>query len=96
MSVVATPGARETFTPRELAEAYKAFVERGPQCLDAETGFKVSVYRFGGRVLLLYEEFEMGMVTLVDLTSPKKVRSQKFERGRWVRQRRIRARCNHW
>jgi len=70
--VVATPGARETFTPRELAEAYKAFKGRGPQYLDAETGIKASVYRFGERVLLLYEESEMGLVTLVDLTSRRK------------------------
>jgi len=70
--VVATPGARETFTPRELAEAYKAFKGRGPQYLDAETGIKASVYRFGERALLLYEESEMGLVTLVDLTWHKK------------------------
>jgi hypothetical protein len=70
--VVATPGAREPFTPRELAEAYEAFLGRGPQYLDAETGIKTSVYRFGERVLLLYEESEMGLVTLVDLTSRKK------------------------
>jgi hypothetical protein len=70
--VVATPGARETFTPRELAEAYKAFIGRGPQYLDAETGIKASVYRFGERVLLLYEESEMGLVILVDLTSRRK------------------------
>ena len=70
--VVATPGARETFTPRELAEAYKAFIERGPQYLHAETGIKVSVFRFGERVLHLYEESEMGLVTLADLTSRKK------------------------
>jgi hypothetical protein len=70
--VVVTPGARETFTPRELAEAYKAFIKRGPQYLDAEIGIKVSVFRFGERVLLLYEESEMGLVTLVDLTSRKK------------------------
>jgi hypothetical protein len=70
--VVATPGARETFTPRELAEAYKALLGRGPQYLDAENGIKASVYWFGERVLLLYEEFEMGLVTLGDLTSRKK------------------------
>ena len=74
--VVATPGARETFTPRELAEAYKAFIERGPQYLHAETGIKVSVFRFGERVLHLYEESEMGLVTLVDLTCAGKGSSE--------------------
>jgi len=94
--VVATPGARETFTPRELAEAYKAFKRRGPQYLDAETGIKASAYRFGERVLLVYQESETDLVILVDPTSRRKVRSQNFERGRWVRQPRIRARCGHW
>jgi hypothetical protein len=74
--VVATPGARETFTPGELAEAYKAFVGRGPQYLDAEIGITASVYRFGERVLLLYEESEMGLVTLVDLTCAGKGSSE--------------------
>ena len=70
--VVATPGARETFTPRELAEAYKAFIRRGPQYLDAESGIKASVYRFGERVLLVYQESETDLVILVDPTLRKK------------------------
>jgi len=74
MSVVVTPSARETFTPRELADAYKDFETRGPQYLDDETGIKASAYRFGERVLLVYEESESGLVTLVDLT-PRKKRS---------------------
>jgi hypothetical protein len=38
MSVVVNPSARETFTPRELTDAYKQFEKLGPQHLDAETG----------------------------------------------------------
>jgi len=95
-SVVVQPSARETFTPRELADAYEAFIGRGPQYLDAETGIKASAFRFGERVLLVYEEAESSLVVLIRPTSPRKVRSQNFERGRWVRQPRIRARCSHW
>jgi len=65
MSVVVEPSARETFTPRELAAAYKEFLERGPQYLDAETGITASAYRFGERVLLVYEESETGLVVLI-------------------------------
>jgi hypothetical protein len=54
MSVVVQPSARETFTPCELADAYKQFIERRPQYVDAETGVKASAYRFGTRVLLVY------------------------------------------
>jgi hypothetical protein len=46
MSVVVKPSARETFTPRELTDAYKDFEKRGPQYLDAETGIKAAAYRF--------------------------------------------------
>ncbi len=53
MGVVVTPSASETFTPRELTDAYKVFKERGPQYLDAETGLGASAYRFGERVLLV-------------------------------------------
>ena len=62
MSVVVTPSARETFTPRELTDAYKIFKERGPQYLSAETGIRAAAYRFGERVLLVYEESETGLV----------------------------------
>ena len=65
MSVVVTPSARETFTPRELTDAYKVFNERGPQYLDAETGLGASAYRFGERVLLVYEESETGLIVLI-------------------------------
>jgi hypothetical protein len=65
MSVVVTPSARETFTPRELTAAYKEFKEHGPQHLDAETGLSVSAYRFGERVLLVYEEAETSVVVLM-------------------------------
>jgi hypothetical protein len=59
-----SPSARETFTPRELSDAYQVYEERGPQHLDAQTGLKAAVYRFGERVLLVYEEPEMGVVVL--------------------------------
>ena len=62
MSVVVEPSARETFTPCELAAAYKEFTEHGPQYQDAETGLSASAYRFGERVLLVYEESEAGVI----------------------------------
>jgi len=52
-------------TPRELTDAYKLFKERGPHYLDAETGLSASAYRFGERVLLVYEESETGLVVLI-------------------------------
>ena len=63
-SVVVTPSARETFTPRELTDAYQQFKERGPQYVSAETGLRAAAYRFGERVLLVYEESETGVVVL--------------------------------
>jgi hypothetical protein len=65
MSVVVHPSARETFTPRELVAAYKEFTEHGPQLQDAETSLSASAYRFGERVLLVYEESETGVVVLI-------------------------------
>ena len=67
-SVVVTPSARETFTPRELADAYKQFKERGPQYVSVESGLRAAAYRFGKRVLLVYEESE---TSLVILTHPR-------------------------
>ena len=64
MSVVVEPSARETFTPCELAAAYKEFTEHGPQYQDAETGLSASAHCFGERVLLVYEESEAGVVVL--------------------------------
>ena len=64
ISVVVQPSAREIFTPRELSDAFKEFIERGPQYLDAETGIRASAYRFGERVLLVYEETETDSVVL--------------------------------
>jgi hypothetical protein len=49
MSVVVTPSARETFTPRELVAAYKEFTEHGPQYLDGERWVKAAAYCFGER-----------------------------------------------
>ena len=69
MNVVVQPSAREMFTPRELADAYKEFTEHGPQYLDAETGLSASACRFGKRVLLVYEESETGVVVLIHPTS---------------------------
>jgi hypothetical protein len=69
MSVVVDPSARETFTPRELTAAYEQFEERGPQYVDAETGLRAAAYRFGTRVLLVYEESEAGVVVLIHPTS---------------------------
>jgi len=65
MSVVVKSEARERFTPRELVVAYKDFVENGPQYLDAETGVKAAAYRFGERVLFVYQESEGDVVTLI-------------------------------
>jgi hypothetical protein len=68
MNVVVHPSARETFTPREITIAYKHFEERGPQYVDAETGLRAAAYWFGTRVLLVYEEFETGVVVLIHPT----------------------------
>ena len=69
MSLVITPSARETFTPRELVAAYKEYTKHGPQHQDGESGVKAAAYCFGERVLLVYEESEMGLVVLIDPTS---------------------------
>jgi hypothetical protein len=69
MSVVVEPSAREALTPRELTDAYKHFEERGPQYVNAETGLRAAAYRFGNRVLLVYEESETGVVVLIHPTS---------------------------
>ena len=69
VSVVVQPSAREMFTPRELSDAFKEFIERGAQYLEAETGIRASTYQFGERVLLVYEESETGLVVLIHPTS---------------------------
>jgi hypothetical protein len=69
MSVVVTPSARETFTPRELTDAYKQFEVCGAQYLDAETGLRAAAYRFGTRTLLVYKETETDVVVLMHPTS---------------------------
>jgi hypothetical protein len=68
MSVVVDPSAREAFTPGELVEAYKEFDKRRPQYLNAETGLRAAAYRFGERVLIVYED-EVGAVILIHPTS---------------------------
>jgi hypothetical protein len=55
--------------PRELADAYEKFLASGPRYLDAQTGIEGSVYRFGTRVLVVYEEPETGLVVLIHPTS---------------------------
>jgi hypothetical protein len=76
MNVVVVPSASETFTPRELAAAYREFAEHGPQHLDLETGLSASAYCFDARVLLVYEEAETGVVVLIH-PSASKVNSAK-------------------
>ena len=70
-SFVVQPSAREMFTPHELKAAFTEFIERGPQYQDAETGLSASAYRFGGRVLLVYEEAETGLVVLIHPSASK-------------------------
>ncbi len=48
---------------------YEQFKERGPQYLSAEPGLKAAAYRFGTRVLIVYEEPETGVVVLIHPTS---------------------------
>jgi hypothetical protein len=71
MSVVVEPSASETFTPREITTAYKHFEERETQYVNGETGLRASAYRFGERVLLVYEEFETGLVVLIQPSASK-------------------------
>ena len=65
VGVVVTPSARERFTPGELTDAYEQFKERGPQYVDAESGLRAAAYRFGERVLLVYEESDTGLMVLI-------------------------------
>ncbi len=67
MTVVTTPSARETFTPRELSAAYEDYTERGPQYINAETGLKAAAYRFGAGVLIVCEEPKSSVVMLATL-----------------------------
>ena len=71
MSVVVDPSARDAFTPREITTAYERFEERGPQYVDAQTGLRAATYRFGTRVLLVYEESGTGVVVLTHPTLKK-------------------------
>ena len=69
IGVIVEPSTRETFMPCELADAYEKFLASGPRYLDAQSGIEGSVYRFGTRVLLVYEEPETGLVVLIHPTS---------------------------
>ncbi len=59
---MATPSARETFTPRELSAAYEDYTEHGPQYVNAETGLRAAAYRFDERVLIVCEAPQSGVV----------------------------------
>jgi hypothetical protein len=65
LSLVVQPSARERFTSRELIAAYADVLRDGPQYVDAGTGLKTATYRFGMRVLFVYEESETGLVVLL-------------------------------
>ena len=65
MSLVVQPGASERFTSRELIAAYEDFIRDEPHYVDAETGIKAATYRYGMRVLFVYEESETGLVVLL-------------------------------
>jgi hypothetical protein len=69
MSLVVQPGARERFTSRELVVAYEDFIRDEPHHVDAGTGIKAAKYRFGTRVLFVYEGSETGLVVLLHPTS---------------------------
>ena len=64
MNVVVTRGAREKFAPREPTAAYKDFTKREHYYLNAESGPKAVAYRFGTRMLIVYEELDTGLVVL--------------------------------
>jgi hypothetical protein len=81
MSVVVKPSARETFTPRELATAYRDFIESGPQYVSAEFDLKASAYWFGTRVLIVYEEAETGVVLLIHPTLQDEMLSGSADTG---------------
>jgi hypothetical protein len=65
VGVVVQPSARKTFSPGELTAAYEDFMRSGPRYLDAESGIEASAYRFGTRVLVVYEEQETGVTILI-------------------------------
>lgn len=71
VGVVVQPSAREAFAPDELSAAYKDFIRGDPQYLDAESGIGASAYRFGTRVLVVYQEHETGVTILVHPTFQK-------------------------
>jgi hypothetical protein len=79
MSVVVQPSARGTFTPRELATAYRDFTESGPQYMTDQSGLKASAYQFGTRVLIVYEEAENDVVLLTHLTSQDEMSSRSVD-----------------
>src|SRR5829696_2627969 len=79
MSVVVKPSARETFTPRELATAYRDFTESGPQYVNAQFGVKAAAYRYRERVLVVYEESEAGVVILITPPRRRGVRQRRRE-----------------
>ena len=79
MSIILKPSACETFTPRELATAYRDFLEDGPQYVNAESGLKASAYRFGTRVLIASEEADTGVVVLIHPPSQDEMSSRSVD-----------------
>jgi hypothetical protein len=71
MGVVVDPSAREAFSARELADAYKYFKVHWPQYLDVEAGLRASAYQFGGRSLLVNEEADTDVGVLFHPASQK-------------------------
>ena len=65
MSLVVQPSARGRFTSRELIAAYEDFIRDEPHYVDAWTGLKAATYRYGMRVLFVYEESETGLIVLL-------------------------------
>ena len=73
MSLVVQPSARERFTCRELIAAYEDFIRDEPHYVDAETGLKAVTYRFGMRVLFVYEESETGLIVLLHQPTRRRI-----------------------
>jgi hypothetical protein len=69
MAFMVQPSARAAFTLSELTDAYEQFKERAPQPLVAATVLRAAAYRFGGRVLFVYQESEGDAVIFIHPTS---------------------------
>ena len=58
-----------TFTPCALADAYEDFIKRGPQYLSVENRLRVSAYRFDTRVLIVCEDLQTNVTSLIHLNA---------------------------